>query len=250
MGSRFETEADYQRYMASRWNTKPGKLEGLDCNKCLNRGFYYEYSDKMETIVQIPCPCMARREAQRRMERSGISKAMERMTFESFEVRDKWQEAFKNQAVAFAKNPNGWFFAGGQVGGGKTHLCTAILRELSKKYEVSYILWRDECAKIKASLNDAAGVERMNRLKNVKVLYIDDLFKGSEMPTQGDLNIAFELYNYRYNNDELITITSSERLIGELVDIDEAIGSRIAEKSKGNIVQIARSKDRNWRLRL
>ena len=42
--------------------------------------------------------------------------------------------------------------------------------------------------------------------------------------TQGDINIAFEIINYRYIND-LITIISSELLLDEIINIDEATGS-------------------------
>ena len=80
----------------------------------------------------------------------------------------------------------------------------------------------------------------MRDLKTAPVLYIDDLFKGAERPTQGDLNIAFELLNYRYNDERLYTIISTEKLLDELIAIDEAIGSRIAERSKGHRVQINR----------
>ena len=111
------------------------------------------------------------------------------------------------------------------------------------------MLWRDESARIKALLNEPEGVERMRDLKTAPVLYIDDLFKGAERPTQGDLNIAFELLNYRYNDERLYTIISTEKLLDELIAIDEAIGSRIAERSKGHRVQINRDPTRNWRTR-
>lgn len=87
----------------------------------------------------------------------------------------------------------------------------------------------------------------MSDLKSVPVLYIDDLFKGAERPTQGDLNIAFELLNHRYNNENLYTIISTEKLLDDLIRIDEAIGSRIAERSKGHRIQLNRDPARNWR---
>ena len=87
----------------------------------------------------------------------------------------------------------------------------------------------------------------MSELKSVPVLYIDDLFKGAETPTQGDLNIAFELLNHRYNNDSLYTIISTEKLLDDLIRIDEAIGSRIAERSKGHRIQLKPDPSRNWR---
>ena len=80
--------------------------------------------------------------------------------------------------------------------------------------------------------------------------YLDslaELFKGAERPTQGDLNIAFELLNHRYNNESLYTIISTEKLLDDLIRIDEAIGSRIAERSKGHRIQLKPDPSRNWR---
>jgi DNA replication protein DnaC len=98
----------------------------------------------------------------------------------------------------------------------------------------------------------------MKELKETDVLYIDDLFKSGKdndgrykAPTAADVNVAFEVVNYRYNNPELITIISSERTLVELDDIDEAIAGRIAEKSKagGYCINLKPDKTRNWRMK-
>lgn len=56
---------------------------------------------------------------------------------------------------------------------------------------------------------------------------------------------------YRGPNPELVTIISSERTIGELSQIDEAIAGRIAERAKaaGYCLSIKRDPARNWRLK-
>ena len=81
----------------------------------------------------------------------------------------------------------------------------------------------------------------MKPWKTVEVLYIDDLFKTEQgrNPTTADVNIAFEILNYRYRNPELITIISSERTIQDIVKIDEAVGSRIFEKSRNCCINIS-----------
>ena len=169
------------------------------------------------------------------------------MTFDTYQTPEEWNRQILAVAKKYAAAPAGWFFAGGQPGAGKTHICTAILQELSLRYPVRYMLWRDESAWIKASLNEPEGVALMSELKSVPVLYIDDLFKGAERPTQGDLNLAFELINYRYNDESLYTIISTEKLLDDLIRIDEAIGSRIAERSKGHRIQLKPDPSRNWR---
>ena len=222
------TDEEWKRHLVDRMNRAPGALgDGIDCPKCLNRGYYYRYDEESSGPVMVNCDCMARRKARRRLDRSGLGSAMRRMKY--------------------AAAPAGWFFAGGQPGSGKTHICTAILQELSLRYPVRYMLWRDESARIKAVLNEPEGVSLMWDLKNAPVLYIDDLFKGAERPTQGDLNLAFELINYRYNDESLYTIISTEKLLDDLIRIDEAIGSRIAERSKGHRIQLKPDPSRNWR---
>ena len=158
--------------------------------------------------------------------------------------------------MEFAKNPDGWFFLGGQSGAGKTHLCTAICREflLSGK-RVIYMLWRDEVVKLKAMVNESDEYrDLVDKYKQADVLYIDDLFKTGrgqdnmvQKPTAADVNVAFEIINYRYNNPGKITIISSECTEDELLDIDEAIGGRIYERAKA--FSIAKNRDRNYRMK-
>ena len=65
------------------------------------------------------------------------------------------------------------------------------------------------------------------------------------MASDGDLNVAFELLNARYNARKR-TIISGERTIGAIMDIDEAIGSRIYERSKNGYC--FETSPENWRL--
>ena len=144
----------------------------------------------------------------------------------------------------YAKNPSGWFALCGQSGCGKTHLCTAICRELLLEgREVVYMLWRDEIGKIKQAARmsefDGETVELrriLDKYKTAKVLY-----------TAADINYAFEILNYRYNNPELLTILSTELTEDELLDIDEAIGGRIYERAKA--YSIGKDRGKNYRVR-
>ena len=86
----------------------------------------------------------------------------------------------------------------------------------------------------------------MYKLKTIPVLYIDDFLKCKGEPSTGDLNLAFELINGRYNNEKLRTIISTERSIENVLDFDEALGSRIYEKSKGYCLSAPHE---NWRMR-
>lgn len=208
--------------------------------------------------VFVQCSCMTTRKNLLRIEKSGLSDMLESHTFESFEAKSQWQKSLKDSAKKFSRECAGdWFFVGGQVGAGKTHLCTAIVGELLKSGKSArYMLWRDEVVRIKACVNDEEEYGKIMRpLKETDVLYIDDFLKTQrdkdgkiKPPTPGDINVAFELINYRYGNRRLVTIISCELFAADITDIDEAIGSRIAQRSKMYCNLIGRDRERNYRL--
>jgi DNA replication protein DnaC len=245
-----------QQQKCDKLNSEPGNLQGYDCPDCLNRGFTRVIKDG--DIIIRECACKTIRRSLKRIDQSGLSDMMTEHTLDSFIATDDWQKALKGSAQDFLKSPDGkWFFAGGQVGAGKTHICTAIVGALlNQGYSARYMLWRDESVRLKAIVNDdvlyARGIEP---LKTVDVLYIDDFFKtprgddGPKPPTPGDINIAFELLNSRYNNKSMITVISSEHNIDDLIDIDQSVGSRIYQRAKGFCNAIDRNINRNYRMK-
>lgn len=271
-GTTFEkmTPKEYEQFKVDGLNATEGNRheeDGYNCKACRNKGYVIklaEYEDGTFHQVCSDCKCVETRNSIMRMKRSGLKDIIKDYTFDKFEDSEPWQKAIKAAAMEYAKNPEGWFFLGGQSGAGKTHLCTAVCREflLSGK-RVVYMLWRDDIVKIKSAAQgvsdfDGDPGELMNLLakyKTADVLYIDDLFKtgkdakSGEMqkPTVADINYAFEIINYRYNNPSLLTIISSELTEDELLDIDEAIGGRIYERSKA--FTIGKNRDRNYRMR-
>lgn len=192
---------------------------------------------------------MERRRSIRQIEKSGMKTLLDRNTLEKFETKERWQTDMKQKALDFLRDDSdGWFAALGSVGAGKTHICTAICGELlNRGIGVRYMLWRDESTRIKAVANDAEEYDRLiSPFKRARVLYIDDLFKtrrGEELRA-ADINLAFEILNYRYCDKKLVTVISSEKTMGELMKIDEAIGSRIYERCKNWCVELFGNKNR------
>ena len=216
-------------------------------------GYWYDlYSD---------CKCQRARKTIRRLNKSGLKNIIKDYTFKSYEAEEPWQKVIKDTAMRFVKDEeHTWFFIGGMTGCGKTHICTAIAGYYLKHDKaVKYMLWRDEVVKLKANVNNHAEYSEMiDSLKTAEVLYIDDLFKtgkdadgNAQRPTGADVNIAFEILNYRYNNPKLITIISSECKVTDMLDIDEAVAGRIAEKTSqyGYGLNINRDRKKNYRLR-
>ena len=219
-------------------------LGGINCPDCGNTG-YIRYTKNGEEFAR-ECKCMGQRRSLRRLRNSGMMDMMERYTFANYETPDRERQAIKEKALCFCQQEKGWLYITGRSGSGKSHICTAICSELLRQgLEVYYMAWRDESVTIKANVNDAEWYERkMTKLKSVQALYIDDFLKGST--TEADIRLAFEILNARYNNSKLRTIISSEIDLCRLLDLDEALGGRIYERSKGYRIK---APNENWRLR-
>jgi len=240
------TPEEYEQLRVNTINETPGNLKGYDCPICKNRGYVAEI--RYDTVYCATCECFEIRGDLLRAEKSGLSDALENYTLEKYQTPQQWQREAKQTAIDFISSPHGWFCATGCVGSGKSHLCTAVAGTLLKSgLGVRYMLWRDAATRIKASVTRAEEYEALTRpLKTIKCLYIDDFFKGGINPA--DINLAFEIINARYNDKGLITIISSEKDLDELCGIDEAIGSRIYERSKGFYLKFT-GNDKNWRLK-
>ena len=252
----------YEQFKVDGLNETVGSRnleDGYECRECKNKGFVaklVENPDGTYSHCFADCKCVEVRNSIMRMKRSGLKDIIKDYTFDKFEATEPWQKSIKSAAMEYAREPEGWFFLGGQSGAGKTHLCTAICREfLLASKRVRYMLWRDDIVKIKGAVNDSEEYCKLiDEFKRVDVLYIDDLFKTGKSPdgtslkiTGADINVAFEIINFRYNNPELLTIISSELSEDELIDIDEAIGGRIYERAKS--FNITKDRNRNYRIR-
>lgn len=256
------TQEQREKRNAETFNASSGSLNEQDeynCAICHNKGLImkaYQQESGLWSTACRECKCMDVRRSIKKMNRSGLKNIIRDYTFSKFAVVDPWQQTLKEAAEAYAQNPEGWFFIGGQSGAGKTHLCTAICREfLLAGTSVKYMLWRDDIVKLKNALGEPAQYDAlMTEYKTVEVLYIDDLFKtgkgadgAKQRPTSADINIAFEILNFRYNNPKLLTIISSECTINDILDIDEATGGRIFEKAKA--FSLKPDKAKNYRLK-
>jgi len=245
-----------EKRKAEIYNRTKGNLEGYDCKLCMNRGNRMEIVETGGGINErfYECRCMNVRRSILRMKQSGLENAIRECTFEKFRVDEEWQKRMLNAAKKYLDEGAGngsWFYIGGAVGCGKTHICTAIARGLLYAGRpVVYMTWPAESAKLKATVTDEAEYGReIRRLKSADVLYIDDFFKpvGGGSPRDADVRLAYEIINHRYNA-RLTTLFSAERFLSELMDIDEATASRIYERAKGYNLSVARDRNRNQRL--
>ena len=216
------------------------------------------------TRVDTFCECQKIRKSLHQIQKSGLNNMLRKYRLDNYDTKETWQRIIREEAFDYidyitdinqVEKGKPWYFIGGASGAGKTHICTAICAELLQKgIPVRYMLWRDDSMKLKGFVMEPEIYSKtINELKNITVLYVDDLFKIGHMnvnqPSSADVNLAFEILNYRYNNPELITIISSEYEIRDLQSIDAAIAGRIYERANPYIYNIQVAPGKNYRLK-
>lgn len=188
------------------------------------------------------------------MERSGLAREFREKTFENYNPNGNHQreealikaQHYTKEFQKIRNSTNHSMMLCGQVGAGKTHLGTACsMRLIERGIPVIYMGYREEMTALKAKVMEPDIYSReINRFKKAEVLFIDDFLKGKL--TEADLNIIYEIINYRYNNN-LPVILSTEKTLDDLVNFDEATASRLIEMSRGHII-VFEGKELNYRL--
>lgn len=220
-------------------------LDNMHCEICGDSGTITR-TDENGCQWSRPCECMKQRLSIRRINGSGLQDIVKRYSFDNYETPTERHRQIKAKAKEFTIVPVECFMIVGRSGSGKTHICTAICNELmTKGWNLKYMMWRTEAAELKAMITEREEYKRrINQLRNVPVLYIDDFWKGTV--SDGDINLAFTILNERYNSSGKKTIISTELSMEKILAKDEAIGGRIAERAKGYVIQ---APDENWRLK-
>ena len=234
------------------YNQQVGNLTEYDCPICKNKGnmlkvvfddYYKDYIQKM-----VVCECMKKRETIKRAKDSGLGEYIYKK-FDDYIAEKDWQKAIKQKAIDYLKaDDDKWFVILGQSGAGKTLICSIISRHLLANRNVIYITWTDFISQLKRDMMGDNSNEVTSYLENIKktdVLFIDELLKKYN---ETDLKYIIEIINYRYTN-RLKTIITSEKVLEELLEIDEATFSRVVEMSDKYITNIKKDTSKNYRLR-
>ena len=239
---------------SQRKNGGLSRVSSYKCDKCRDTGWILVPRENYAPFA-VPCECTEQEKLARQWRAAGINPEVSKETFSNFEVWNESSSKLKEVATAYYKHFNdisrdrkNSILLCGQVGSGKSHCSIALgLNFMKKNIKVVYMPYRDVITKIKQNMLDEEYYKKsISKYQTCEVLLMDDLFKGKL--TESDINIIFEILNYRYLN-RLPIIVSSEFLVEELLSFDEAIGSRIYEMCKDYIVEIAKDKGNNYRLR-
>ncbi|MBR0519450.1 ATP-binding protein [bacterium] len=177
--------------------------------------------------------------------------------FENFYINFDFQKIMTKKAFDFINdikndtNKNNWCFVAGQTGAGKTHLSLSIINKLLelRNYSLEIVNYTNDFRKIKSLSNNKEQIKIFEKLHNVDICYLDDLFKNQISPS--DIKILHDIINIRYNKDKL-TLFSSEIFLHELKEIDyfsNSLLTMIFQKSQNHIISIKRDEQRNYRLK-
>lgn len=212
----------------------------------------------------IRCQCVDVEISLARLQKSGLKAAFGTKTLENYQVEGRPPQAREAHwlACSYAENfetickeEYNWLSLLGQVGSGKTHLTIGIANALlDRKVGVVYMAYRDEITRLKQIITDEEQYSQvMNRFKRAQVLVVDDLFKkaavernGETVLNESDNRIMFEIINHRYFN-RLPLIISSEFTMNGLLNLEESLGSRIFEMTKGRFIEF-KGREMNYRL--
>lgn len=249
---------DFMQWQCDSFNDMEGNLneqDGIECELCKNKGSIHflkkGFGDRMY-ITERECYCMAKRKVFRRAKNSGLGEYLNKGLSDYIATED-WQKICKNRVADFMEKhsqDNTWMMACGTSGSGKTLLCSIIANHLLRSGRlVMYVTWTDFISKLKRDMmGDKTNKvsEYLEEVKKVEVLFLDEVVKKYN---ETDLKYLIEIVNYRYTNN-LKTIITSERIVDELLDIDEATFGRAIEKSEGYIINIPKDRKKNYRLRM
>lgn len=214
------------------------KADQYECNQCQDERVIF---DPVRNVAQ-QCSCVKQRRLEQMFKNSQISVPFRQLQFENYITVNKHPLIERGKACAttyvskfgeIQRERRNSLALLGLPGVGKTHLICAIANSLiSQGMPCLYFQHIEGFSDLRSNMNDLD--QKVRTMKEVDVLVWDDLFKlkSGQEPTPFEFKVTFEVINYRYLNHKPIVI-SSERDRDELCAIDEAIGSRVIEMTRG-----------------
>ena len=232
----------------------------FECDLCKDTGWVTQRDKEGKPIVtrydkfnieweqEKPCKCQVTKAKAKKLEESGLKSRFEKNNIDNFVVdtsgTKKALEKFRNFVGNYEMNT---LVITGATGTGKTHLGTSAINEIMlndnvspKDVEVAEFV--SLISRLKQAIrfdSEYSENDILTKLREVKILYIDDLFKLSH--DNQAVRWMFDIINYRYNEREskkLTTIITSEHSLLEIYSIDSALGGRLIEMASKNVIEL------------
>lgn len=223
------------------------------CPLCRGTGMVLSKKEGIYTSYK-PCKCAEMDKVNIQWKKSGLNINDMDKSFKNFEPWNNEIKDLKDKATGYylsfekiKSDRTNSILLCGNPGCGKTHLSLALANNFLKKgKQVLYMPFLQANLDIKQNITDQVQYQKlMTKYKDAEILLIDDLLKGKS--TEYDKNILFEIINHRYINNKPMII-STEKTVSELLEFDQAIGSRIYEMCKNYNICI-KGIENNYRTR-
>ncbi|WP_259457985.1 ATP-binding protein [Salipaludibacillus neizhouensis] len=236
-----------------------GGSEEIECEECNDfMGFIIKNAEGYE--FWHDCECVERKRTERIMKNSAITKEFAKLGFQNFDTTDKDSQikdmyqcamSYLKEFKDIREDRGNSIALLGQSGAGKTHILMAVSNNLMRKnVSVLYFPYVEGFSDLKDDFQKLEA--KIHRMKKVDVLFVDDLFKpvkGTPRATEWQLEQMYSVINHRYLNHMPVLI-SSELIIDDMFELDEALASRIYEMCKKFIVVVKGDRKKlNHRLR-
>lgn len=211
------------------------------CSICQDRQIIY---DPVRNVGR-QCKCVEARRIQRIFKNSSISLEFQKLRLHSYKTEGRHHlvkraklcaQEYLEHFFEIREQKDNFLMFLGDSGAGKTHLICSVANELMKKgITCLYFPYVEGFKMLKRDLNSLE--EKVHLMRTVDVLLLDDMFKKKKgkPPTDFEFDVMFDVINDRYLTHRPILISSELDRDG-LIDIDEALASRIIERSKGHTV--------------
>ena len=148
----------------------------------------------------------------------------------SAEQQDNMDAAYR-LAFDFAKAPEGWLVFMGETGCGKTHLAAAIVNH---RYEMGkpalFVVVPDLLDHLRSAFSPESKVsydQLFESVKSAPLLVLDDF--GEQSASLWVKEKLYQLVNYRYNG-RLPTVFTTRLTLDHIMELDEAISSRLVDR--------------------
>jgi len=204
------------------------------CPHCEGTGWKQVDRDGVEAVERCPCRLGQRQGAL--LEKAHIPERFREASFDNFFPPSPRENPIANEALtrvmltakAFAREypssaKSGLMFQG-PTGVGKTHLATAVLKELiGRGFECAFFDYQNLLDRIRQSYNAAAGAADKQAYRaalDTDVILLDDL--GSHRVTDWVEDTVTAIINHRYNARKALIVTTNLP--------DPELGDKITEK--------------------
>ncbi len=235
-----------------------------DCPHCDGTGWKQVVNDGVEAVER--CNCFQRDRGETLFVRAQIPERFRKADFENFspgslsENPNAYEAMVKVMltAKAFARDYPSLSKLGlllqGRTGVGKTHLATAVLRQLlSRGFECVFFDYQTLLDRIRQSYNPAAGAADKQAYRaalDTEVVLIDDL--GSHRVTEWVEDTVTAIINHRYNERKALIVTTNlpDPVLGDAsvekdavsgkYNVKDTLADRIGARARSRIYEMCR----------